>query len=177
MLVWKTMENTGFFLNIISALTKTQKTAVVKWEDTPKKDTINLGDCKMYNKLDVIPRKCKSTDFFCEIPQIKRGMNKKSDDLLKPPLGQMKNMFYSKENSSKLCAEGAIQNLMNMLHFSTEDMIIFWALATSNLLTLIESLNESKVPKAVLKPSSGTDLIQKCLWILRKKLNFQTTKN
>ncbi len=30
----------------------------------------------------------------------------------------MKNMFYSKENSSKLCSEeGAIKNLMNMLHF------------------------------------------------------------
>jgi hypothetical protein len=34
-------------------------------------------------------------------------------------------MFYSDENSSKLCAEGAIQNLPNMLHFSLEEMI-FW---------------------------------------------------
>jgi hypothetical protein len=70
---------------------------------------------KKYNKLDVIPRKWKSTDFFCEIPQTKRG---------KPPPGQMKNMmFFSDGNSSKLCTEGAIQNLLNMLHFSPEDMI------------------------------------------------------
>jgi hypothetical protein len=75
----------------------------------------------------------------------------------------MKNMFHSKENLSKLCAEGAIQHLMNMLHFSTEDMNIFWELATLNLFTLMESLNESNVPKAVLKPNLGTDLIQKCL--------------
>jgi hypothetical protein len=113
------------------------------------------------------PRKHKFTDFFCEIPQTKRG---------KPPPSQMKNMFYSKENLSKLCAEGAIQNLMNMLHFLTEDMNTFWELATSNLLTLMESLNESNVPKAVLQPSLGINLIQKCLLILCKKFNFKTTK-
>jgi hypothetical protein len=117
--------------------------------------------------LDLIPRQHKSTDFFCEIPQAKRG---------KPPPGQIKNMFYSDKNSSKLCAEGAIQNLLNMLHFSTEGINIFWALATSDLFTLMESLNESYVSKAFLKPSLGIDLIQKCLWILHKKFNFQTTK-
>jgi hypothetical protein len=37
-------------------------------------------------------------------------------------------------------------------------------------------INESFVPKAVLKLSLEFDLIQKCLWILRKKFNFQTTK-
>jgi hypothetical protein len=57
----------------------------VKWEETLKKDTVHLGDCKKYNELEFIPRKCKSKDFFCEIPQTKRG---------KPPPGQMKNMFF-----------------------------------------------------------------------------------
>ncbi len=80
----------------------------MNWEETEKKGTVNLGYCKKYNKLDDIPRKRKSTDFFCEIPETKRG---------KPPPGQMKNMFYPKEYLSKLCAEGAIQNLINMLHF------------------------------------------------------------
>jgi hypothetical protein len=88
----------------------------VKWEKTRKKDTVHLGDCKKYNELDIIPKKCKSTDFFCEIPQTKRG---------KPPPGQMKNMFFSNEILSKLWAEGAIQNLLNMLHFSPEVMNIF----------------------------------------------------
>jgi hypothetical protein len=63
-----------------------------------------------------------------------------------------------------------------MLHFLTEDMNIFWELATSNLFILMKSLNESYVPKAVLKTSLGINLIQKCLWILWKKFNFQTTK-
>ena len=63
-----------------------------------------------------------------------------------------------------------------MLHFLPENMNIFWELATSDLLTLMTSLKESYVPKAVLKPSLGINLIQKCLWILRKKFKFQTTK-
>ncbi len=63
-----------------------------------------------------------------------------------------------------------------MLHFLPEDMNIFWELATSDLITLMKSLNESFVPKAVLAPSIGMDSIQKCLQILRKKFNFQTTK-
>ncbi len=139
----------------------------MKWEETLKKDTVHLGDCKKYNKLDVIPRKRKSTDFFCEIPQTKKG---------KPPPGQIQNMFYYDENLSKLCAKGAIQNLLHMLHFAQEDMNIFWELATSDLFALMESLNESFVPKAVLKPSLEIDSIQKCLWILCKKFNFQITK-
>jgi hypothetical protein len=85
-------------------------------------------------------------------------------------------MFFFDENLPKLCAEGAIQNLLNMLHFLPENMNIFWELATSDLLTLMTSLNESYVPKAVLKPSLGINLIQKCLWILRNKFNFQTPK-
>jgi hypothetical protein len=58
-------------------------------------------------------------------------------------------MFFSDEKLSNLCAKGAIQNLLNMLHFSPEDMIFFWELATSDLFTLMKSLNESFVPKAV----------------------------
>ncbi len=141
-------------LGHIISIDKNTKTAVVKWKETRKKDTVHLGNCKKYNKLVVIPRKRKSTDFLCEIPQTKRG---------KLPPGQMKIMFFFDENPSKLCAEGAIQNLLNMLHFLPEDMNIFWELATSDLITLMKSFNESFVPKAVLTPSLGIDSIQKCL--------------
>ncbi len=164
------VENRGkhwIHLEGIISIDKDTKSAVVKWEETLKKDTVHLGDCKKYNELDIIPRKGKSTDFFCEIPQTKRG---------KPPPGQIQNMFYSDENLPKLCTEGAIQNLLHMLHFLQEDMNILGELATSDLFAFMESLNESFVPKAVLKPSLEIDSIQKCLWILRKKFNFQTTK-
>ncbi len=92
------VENHGqhwIHLGHIISIDKNTKSAVVKWEETQKKDTVHLGDCKKYNYLDVIPRKRKSPDFFCEIPQTKRE---------KPPPGQMKKMFFSDENLSKLCA-------------------------------------------------------------------------
>ncbi len=73
--------------NIIS-IGKNTKTALMKWKKTLKKDTDSLGDCKKYNKLDVIPRKHKSTDFCCAIPQTKRGM---------PPPSQMKRCFIPKK--------------------------------------------------------------------------------
>jgi hypothetical protein len=95
------------------SIDKDTKSAVVKWEIALKKDTVHLVDCKKYNNLDV-RRKRKSTDFFCQIPQTKRVM---------PPPGQIQNMFYSDEKSAKLCAESAIQNLLNMLHFLPEEMI------------------------------------------------------
>jgi hypothetical protein len=94
-----------------------------------------------------------------------------------PPPDQIQNIFYSDENLSKLCAKGAIQNLLNMLHFSPEEMIFLGELATSDLFTLMKSLNETKVSKAVLTPSLGSNSIQKCLWILCKKFKFQTTTN
>jgi hypothetical protein len=81
-------------------------------------------------------------------------------------------MFFSNENLPKLCAEGAIQNLLNMLLFLPEDMIFLGESAKSNLFTLMNSLKESFVPKAVLTPSLGSNSIQKCLWNLRKKFKF-----
>jgi hypothetical protein len=90
------VENRGkHWINLghIISIDKNTKTAVVKWEETLKKDTAHLGDCKKYKKLEFIPRKHKSTDFFCEIPQTKRG---------KPPPCQIKKCVFFNENSSKL---------------------------------------------------------------------------
>ncbi len=125
------VENHGdhwIHLGHIISIDKNTKSAVVEWEETVKKNTVHLGDCKKYNKLAIIPRKWKSTDFFCEIPQTKRG---------KPPPGQIQNIIYSDENLSKLCAEGAIQNLLHLLHFLQEDMIFWGELATSDLFALM----------------------------------------
>ncbi len=153
-------------LEHIISIDKNTKTAVVKWEETRKKDTVHLGDCKKFNKLDVIPRNVNQQISFV------RYHRQRGESHL---LAKWKTYFFY-ENSSKLCAEFAIQNLLNKLHFLPEDMNIFGELATSDLVTLMKSLNESYVPKAVLKPSLGIDLIQKCLWILCKKFKFQTTK-
>ncbi len=50
-----------------------------------------------------------------------------------------------------------------MMHFLPEEMNIFVELATSDLFALMKSLNETFVPRAVLSPSLGMDLIQKRL--------------
>jgi hypothetical protein len=113
--------------------------AVVKWEETLKKDTVHLGDYKKYNQLEFIPRKHN-----LQISSVRYYRQREKSHLL----AKWKTCF-SDENLSKLCAEGAIQNLLNMLHFLPEDMNIFWELATSDLLTLMKSSNESHVPKAV----------------------------
>jgi hypothetical protein len=83
-------------------------------------------------------------------------------------------MFYSRENLSKLFAEGAIRNLMNMLHCSTEDMNLFGELAALSVSSIMNSLNESYLPKTVLCLGLKFDLIDKCLWILCKKFKFAT---
>jgi hypothetical protein len=99
-------------------------------------------------------------------------MSKKS---IQTPPGEMSNMFYSRDNLGKMCAEGAVRNLMNVLHCSPADMTSFWILATSSLHSIKEMLNEVQLPKAVMGNTFGIDSIEKCVWILRKKFNFATT--
>ncbi len=56
------VENHGkhwIHLGHIISIDKNTKSTVVKWEETQEKDTVHLGDCKKYNKLDIIPRKRK----------------------------------------------------------------------------------------------------------------------
>jgi hypothetical protein len=68
---------------------------------------------------------------------------------------QMKNRFYSKDNLSKLCAEGAVRNLMNMLHCSSDELDTFWEMATMSVqetqFVLKDLFNNKKVPNGVIK--------------------------
>ncbi len=156
----------------LAKITKISKsTAVVRWDTTQRMDTVDLSDCKKYDNEDVSTKKRKATDFYQNLPV----KSQKSNASLKHPPGQMVNMFYSKDNLGKLCAEGAIRNLMNVLHCSIEDMTMFWDLATSSLSLIMTSFKEEKVPKSVYREGVGIDSIEKCLWILRKKFNFVTT--
>jgi hypothetical protein len=88
----------------------------------------------------------------------------------------MENMFHSQDNLSKLCAEGAIRNLMHMLRHSTKDITMFWELVTTSLQSLRSSLNEALIPEFIITSENVIDSIEKCLWIQRKKFNFTTTK-
>jgi hypothetical protein len=84
-------------------------------------------------------------------------------------------MFYSEKNSSKLCAEGAIGNLMNVLHCPQNEVKQFWDIVQSPMHLILKTLGESSVPKAVLKSGGECDSSQKSLWILCKKIKFSTT--
>jgi hypothetical protein len=89
--------------------------------------------------------------------------------------GCTENMFYSEKNSSKLCAEGAIGNLMNVLHCPENEVRQFRDIVQSPVRLILQTLGELSVPKAVLKSGGECDSIQKSLWILCKKIKFSTT--
>jgi hypothetical protein len=82
--------------------------------------------------------------------------------------GHIENIFYCEKNSSKLCAEGAIGNLMNVLHCPENDMRQFWDIVQSPVHLIQQTLGESCVPKAILKSCGEIDSIEKSLWILHK---------
>jgi hypothetical protein len=72
----------------------------------------------------------------------------------------MKNMFYSKDNLSKLCAEGAIRNLMDMFQCSEEDMSTFWELATFPLLLIKSQLKKIQSPRLIPVTAQGLILFR-----------------
>jgi hypothetical protein len=84
------------------------------------------------------------------------------------------NEFFSSDNNSKLCAEGALKNLLYMLKINAQDIEVFWMLVTSPLSTISNSLQED-VPKAVCNSHQQVNSIQKCLWILRTIFRFILT--
>jgi hypothetical protein len=92
---------------------------------------------------------------------------------------QMENRFYSEDNLSKLCAEGAVRNLMNMLHCLRAESDSFWEMATMSLqetqFALKDLFNDKKVPNGVIKGNLEVGSIEKSLWILQKKFSFATT--
>jgi hypothetical protein len=85
-------------------------------------------------------------------------------------------MFYSEKNSSKLCAEGAIGNLMNVLHCSENEVKLFWDIVQLPVHLILQTLGESSVPKAVLKSDGECDSFQKVCGFFVKKNQVQHHK-
>jgi hypothetical protein len=61
------------------------------------------------------------------------------------------NMFYSEKISSELCAEGAIGNLINVLHCPQNEVKQFWDIVQLPVLLILQTLGESSVPKSSIK--------------------------
>ncbi len=89
---------------------------------------------------------------------------------------QMENRFYSEDNLSKLCAEGAVRNLMNMLHCSRDKLDTFWEMGTMSVqetqFALKDLLHKKKVPNGVIKGNLQVDSIEKKPMDLAKEVQF-----
>jgi hypothetical protein len=77
------------------------------------------------------PRKQKPTDFYNPPSEKKIASTEQCHHDGSVPESGIENIFYCEKNSSKLCAEGAIGNLMNVFHCSQNDMEKFWDIVTS----------------------------------------------
>ncbi len=134
--------------------------AILKWESTSKNDKVKLCDCKKYEKNHVGHRKRRPTEFYMDKPVKKHIKTEKSELEV-----QMENTFYSEDNLSKLCAEGAVRNSMNMLHCSRDKLDTFWDMATMSVqeaqFVLKDLLHNKKVPNRVIKGNLEVDSIKK----------------
>ncbi len=120
--------------------------AIVKWESTSKNVRVKLYDCKKYEENHVGQRKQKPTDSYMD-ESIKKHMKAEASALEV----QIENRFYSEDNLSKLCAEGAVRNLMIMLHCLRDELDTFWEMTTMSVqetqFILKDLLNNKKSPK------------------------------
>jgi hypothetical protein len=124
-----------------------------------------------------IKQKRKATDFL-HLQNNKRRTSIKTNDGSKghstTTLLSTSNKFFSSDNNSKLCAEGALKNLLYMLKMNAQDIKEFLTLVMSPLSTISDSVKED-IPKAVCYSHQHVNSIQKCLWILRTKFRFIST--
>jgi hypothetical protein len=126
---------------------------------------------------DSTPRKQKSTDFFSPISGKKIASNKQHQSDRSDIQHCTTNKFFLVKNSTKLCAEGAIGNLMNVLHCNEIEVNQFWSIVQSPIHLIQTTLGESLVPKAVQKKlESECDSIEKSLWILCKNIQVHNHK-
>ncbi len=145
-------------------------TAMIRWETTRKIESVDVKDLKKYSVSEKSSRKRKPTEFF--LPQLDSKFsneNMSTED-------EIKNKFYSHNNSVKLCAEGSLVNLLDCFGCSQEDIEEFWDIVRDqSLQSVCAKLGETFVPKNVYKKGGGVDSIEKSIWVLCKKIHFEFT--
>jgi hypothetical protein len=145
---------------------------LVKWDTSLKREYVFVNDCRKYDAEETsLQRKRKATDFFAPMAAEEIVHESEPDVRLICADGQVENIFFNPDNLSKLCAQGALANLLNMLQCSKEELDLFWHLANSDVDVLEKQLCQ-QVPNIVQK---SFDSIEKCLWILRKQFKFRST--
>jgi hypothetical protein len=125
--------------------------ALIRWETTQNIDCVDLEDLERFSMEVSAPKKPKSTDFYTPPSGKKNALTEQHLYDRSDLQGCTENMFYSEKNSSKLCAEGAIGNLMNVLHCPEDEVKQFWDIVQSPVHLILQTLSESSVPKVELK--------------------------
>ena len=98
---------------------------MIRWETTRKTNSVDFNDVQKYSISDKSPRKRKLTDFFLPQPDAKIPSSIMQSDENMSTEDEIQNKFYSYNNTAKLCAEGALVNLMDVLGCSEEDIKVF----------------------------------------------------
>jgi hypothetical protein len=126
---------------------------MIRWETTRKTKLVDIKDLKKYCISEKSSRKCKPTEFFLPQPDAKiSNENMSAED-------EIQNKFYSHNNSSKLCAEGSLVNLLVRYGCPEEDIEGFWDIVhDQSLQSVCAKLGETFVPKKFTK--KGEELIQ-----------------
>ncbi len=96
-------------------------------------------------------RKRKETDFLHVELNKRQGSHHayQTNHCKSPTLFLSKrNMFFSAENNSKLCAEGAVKNLLCVLKFKQEQIEEYWDIITLPLSLISDSLQQ-EIPRSV----------------------------
>ncbi len=96
-------------------------------------------------------KKTKIHHFFSPISGKKIVSNKQHQSDRSDLQHCTKNKFFSVKNTTKLCAEGAIGNLMIVLLRNEIEVNQFWSIVQSPINLIQKNLGESAVPKAVQK--------------------------
>ncbi len=147
----------------IVSIDSENNTAMIRWETTRKTESVDMMDLQKYSVREKSLRKRKPTEFFLPQPESKfSNENMSTED-------EIKNKFYSHNNSAKLCAEGSLVNLLDRFGCCKEDLEEFWDIVCDQSLDSVRvQLGELFVPKKFTK--KGEELIQlkKCLGSLQK---------
>ncbi len=163
----------------IISLNVNENAAMNKWEIIGKCNYIEITDLKKNSEVETSQRKQKATEFIHSLP-LDVGKNHSKQHILATDENpsdqvQVQNKFYSIRNMSKLCAEGAIKNLLSMLNYSQSNIHSFLNLCNALVSLVMKQLQEKCVSKAVLNVYCTENPIKKCLWILQCKFRFTTT--
>ena len=145
---------------------KKNRVATVQWDDWDRRqESIPISTIVGKSDMDLGKRKRSPTDFYSGENVTKRTKNETTTA----------NLIYSENNPLNLCTEGAVCNLLILLGYEREQVDDFLRICRLPIVQVMSELQETSIPHKVWSKTKYTNKIQLVLWILRKKIKFETT--